>query len=110
MERVNTLPYAQYVHEVNRIWGTPLLREPQLFHTHMVHGQTWHPRLGRKTTRKDSISLSEILGQEWQGRDDEDSSTWSRTANEQDANVLSELKKRFDREAEAIKSNGDFKT
>ena len=110
MERVNTLPYAHYVREVNRIWGTPLLREPQLFHTHMVHGQTWHPRLRRKTTRKDFISLGEMLGPKWQGRDSGESSTWSRAASEQDANLLSELKKRFDREAEAIKPSGDFKT
>ncbi|EDU41216.1 hypothetical protein PtrSN002B_008575 [Pyrenophora tritici-repentis] len=110
MEQVNTLSYARYVREINRIWGKPLLREPQIFRTHMAYGQTWHPRLRRKTNRNQWISLGEMLGPEWQARDDGgDASAWSRTASEQDARVFGELQKRFEMEAEAIKSNGDPK-
>ncbi|KAE8838063.1 hypothetical protein PTNB85_05398 [Pyrenophora teres f. teres] len=111
IEQINTLPYGRYVREINRIWGRPLLREPQLFRTHMVHGQTWHPRLRRKTDRKQWISLGEMLGPEWQARDDKrEASAWALAANEQDARVLGDLEKRFETEAEAIKSNRDPKT
>ncbi|RMZ65997.1 pentatricopeptide repeat domain-containing [Pyrenophora seminiperda CCB06] len=110
MEGVNTLPYAHYVREVNRIWGTPLLREPQLFRSHMVHGQTWHPRLRRRRKRRKIISLGEMLGPDWHGRDGEgDTSPWARAVSELDANVFDQLKKRFESEAEAAGSDGGRK-
>lgn len=68
MERVNTRPYTQYVREVNRIWGSPLFREPQLFVSGMVHDHMWHPRMRRRVNRRASVSLANILGSDWQKR------------------------------------------
>ena len=68
MERVNTRPYAQYVREVNRVWGRPLFREPQLFASGMVHDHMWHPRMRRRTNRRTSLNLVDILGSDWRER------------------------------------------
>ncbi|KAH7361152.1 hypothetical protein BKA66DRAFT_471431 [Pyrenochaeta sp. MPI-SDFR-AT-0127] len=57
MEKANTIPYAVYVNEVNRIWGSELLKEPQSSGTDMLHEQMWHPRLRRKPHRPASINL-----------------------------------------------------
>ncbi|RAR10737.1 hypothetical protein DDE82_001128 [Stemphylium lycopersici] len=71
VERTNIHPYAHYVYEVNKIWGSRLLAEPQLFATGMMHRHMWHPRLRRKVNRKRSLSLGEILGPNWQDRNNE---------------------------------------
>jgi hypothetical protein len=98
MERTNTLPYAQYVHEVNKIWGSPLLREPQLFGKGMVHDHMWHPRMRRNIERRASISLGEILGPNWMGRDKEAYSV----AKDDEAAALEQLQKHFRMQAKAI--------
>jgi hypothetical protein len=68
VEAANTLPFATYVHEVNKIWGSPLLTEPQRFGNGMIHDHMWHPRMRRKTNRRTCIHLAEILGPRWQDR------------------------------------------
>lgn len=62
IEEANPAPYSHYVREVNRYWGSPLFREPRLFHRGMIHDHMWHPRMRRRIDRKASISLSDILG------------------------------------------------
>ncbi|OAL51681.1 hypothetical protein IQ07DRAFT_388260 [Pyrenochaeta sp. DS3sAY3a] len=74
MEKINTTPYAQYVQEVNQIWGTPLLAEPDAFNTGLAHDHMWHPRMRRRVNRKTSISIINILGQNSRNRDGEESS------------------------------------
>jgi hypothetical protein len=69
MEDTNSVPYAQYVREVNKCWGSQLFKEPQLFHRGMVHDHMWHPRMRRRIDRRASINLVEILGPDWQNRD-----------------------------------------
>ncbi|KAG9186268.1 hypothetical protein G6011_02824 [Alternaria panax] len=100
MERTNKLPYARYVHEVNKIWGSPLLREPQLFSKGMVHDHMWHPRMRRNTKRRASISLGEILGPNWMDRNKEGHSA----VKEGDAAALEQLRKHFDMQAKAVET------
>jgi hypothetical protein len=68
MEIANSVPYAQYVREVNKCWGSQLFKEPQLFHKGMIHDHMWHPRMRRRTDRRASVSLVDILGPGWQQR------------------------------------------
>ncbi|KAI4659311.1 uncharacterized protein J4E78_005738 [Alternaria triticimaculans] len=104
VERSNTLPYARYVHEVNKIWGSPLLREPQLFGKGMVHDHMWHPRMRRNIKRRASISLGEILGPNWRDRDQE-----IHTAAKQDENAaISQLQKHFKKQAKAIEPGSEL--
>jgi hypothetical protein len=97
MERVNTIPYAQYVREVNNIWGSNLFREPQLFPKGMIHDHMWHPRMRRKIDRRAFIRISDILGKDWQKRDEEIEKT---VAGQGDA-ALKELERRFEAQAKA---------
>jgi len=71
MEDVNPIPYFTYVREVNEIWGSALFREPRLFHKGMIHDYLWHPRMRRKINRRASIRITEILGPDWQKREEE---------------------------------------
>ena len=100
MERANTLPYARYVDEVNKIWGSPLLREPQLFSKGMVHDHMWHPRMRRTTKRRASVGLGEILGSKYTDRGNEGRSP----TEEDDAAALEQLQKHFDAQAQAMES------
>lgn len=68
MEDTNHLPYAHYVQQVNKIWGSPLFPEPQLLKSNAIHRYAWHPRLWRDVTRKGSVSLAEVLGPAWLDR------------------------------------------
>jgi hypothetical protein len=68
MEDANSVPYAQYVREVNKYWGSQLFKEPQLFHKKMIHDHMWHPRMRRRIDRRASINLVDILGPGWQQR------------------------------------------
>ncbi|KAF1915770.1 hypothetical protein BDU57DRAFT_495717 [Ampelomyces quisqualis] len=61
MENTNSLSYAHYVQEVNKYWGSRLFREPDQFHMGKINGHAWHPRIRRRTDRRASISLHEIL-------------------------------------------------
>jgi hypothetical protein len=45
-----------------------LFREPQRFVNGMLHDHLWHPRMRRSVNRRASISISEILGPDWQNR------------------------------------------
>lgn len=67
MEQSNTIPYAEYVREVNRMWGTPLLTEPQLLGRGRLDGVLWHPRLRRRVDRKREVSLKQAMGEQWAG-------------------------------------------
>lgn len=59
MEKANSTPYAVYVEEVNKIWGSQLLKEPQTFGTDALHEEMWHPRLRRKANRRIPIRPAE---------------------------------------------------
>ncbi|KAF1925850.1 uncharacterized protein M421DRAFT_423413 [Didymella exigua CBS 183.55] len=61
MEQSNTTPYADYVREINRVWGEPLLTEPQKLGASMLDGHKWHPRLRRRVDRKKEVSLKQAL-------------------------------------------------
>ncbi|KAF2251676.1 hypothetical protein BU26DRAFT_516461 [Trematosphaeria pertusa] len=74
MERANIIPYAEYVHEVNKLWGSPLFREPGLFGKSRLHAMMWHPRLERRVHRRTVLRLSEIGGPNWRKSDEEKSS------------------------------------
>ncbi|EUC32594.1 hypothetical protein COCCADRAFT_98319 [Bipolaris zeicola 26-R-13] len=103
MERVNTRPYAQYIREVNRIWGSPLFREPQLFASGMVHHHMWHPRMRRKINRRASINLVDILGPDWRERHSEWQAATPQSAVKGDvAESLDHLKHSFAVQAEAL--------
>ncbi|KAF2867438.1 hypothetical protein BDV95DRAFT_582160 [Massariosphaeria phaeospora] len=65
MEDVNPIPYGEYVREVNRIWGTPLFAEPQLWGKSRLHGWMWHPRLERRVRRRTSVRIGEVVGPAW---------------------------------------------
>jgi hypothetical protein len=69
MEDNNTVPYSTYVKEVNRIWGSPLFREPELFGKDRLHAAMWHPRLPRWVHRRTELRIGEILGKGWRGND-----------------------------------------
>lgn len=63
----NTKAYAAYVKEVNQIWGTPLIADPESFsHSRLLKLHAWHPRLPRQRYRKTSISLRRTFGPHWQ--------------------------------------------
>jgi hypothetical protein len=67
----NTVPYTTYVREVNKIWGTPLFREPELFGKERLYGAMWHPRLRRRVHRRTELRIGEILGTGWRRRTSE---------------------------------------
>ena len=69
MERENTIPYTEYVREVNRIWGSPLFTEPQMLGFGTMDGYLWHPRWRRRVDRKGEISLRQFEGDEWEHGD-----------------------------------------
>jgi len=71
MAASNTIPYTEYVREVNRIWGRPLLREPSLYGTSRMHGLMWHPRFQRQVHRRTFLPLGEIVPS-WQAHDNMD--------------------------------------
>lgn len=103
MEKVNTQPYAQYVREVNRIWGRPLFREPQLFASGMVHDRMWHPRMRRRTNRRTSLNLVDILGSDWRQRHREwQAKTSDSAVKGQVAESLDHLKHSFSVQAKAL--------
>ncbi|KAF1943877.1 hypothetical protein EJ02DRAFT_452921 [Clathrospora elynae] len=100
MEVVNTLPYARYVHEANKIWGSPLLLEPQHFGKGVLYNDIWHPRLRRKINRRTSISPGVILGPNWRVRISEDDDESGGKAAEKD--LLEQLEKHFAKQAKAM--------
>ncbi|CBY02143.1 hypothetical protein IAQ61_006729 [Plenodomus lingam] len=51
METTNTKPYSAYVEEVNEIWGSTLIVEPQKI-GEMVGKAVWHPRLRRRMNHR----------------------------------------------------------
>lgn len=61
MEQSNSTPYAEYVKEINKIWGTPLFTEPAKLGASRLDGYKWHPRLKRRIDRKCEISLRQVL-------------------------------------------------
>ncbi|KAF2677412.1 hypothetical protein K458DRAFT_423909 [Lentithecium fluviatile CBS 122367] len=67
----NTIPYVVYVREINRIWGTPLFREPQLYGKSRMHGLMWHPRFARTWGhhRRIFLRIAEVIP-EWEGQDE----------------------------------------
>jgi hypothetical protein len=65
MHRANTIPYVEFVREVNNIWGAPLFREPQLYGKSRLHALMWHPRFARETRQSTYFSLDEVLGPGW---------------------------------------------
>lgn len=103
MEEVNPLPYSHYVREVNKHWGSPLFREPSLFHRGMIHDHMWHPRMRRRVDRRTSINLDEILGPGWQ---DDDSKSVQRDAEAAtDDAAYKELLRTFSAQSIAINSD-----
>jgi hypothetical protein len=103
MERVNTRPYAQYIREVNKIWGSPLFREPQLFASGMVHHHMWHPRMRRMINRRAFINLVDILGPDWRERHKERQAETPKRAVQGDAEEsLDRLRHSFAVQAEAL--------
>lgn len=107
LERANRTPYAEYVREVNKIWGRPLLTEPELlFSGNKLNKNMWHPRLRRLTERPTFVHLNEILGRNWQHDDSEDAiedtskaSDIGETAN---SKALEDLQKHFAAQSEAV--------
>ncbi|CAO2653895.1 Nn.00g106280.m01.CDS01 [Neocucurbitaria sp. VM-36] len=65
MEQANTIPYMEYIREVNKIWGIKLFGESQILGTGTPHDLVWHPRLAKNTNRRTQIALSELLGPDW---------------------------------------------
>ncbi|KAF3035703.1 hypothetical protein E8E12_006879 [Didymella heteroderae] len=61
MEQSNTIPYAEYIKEINRIWGEPLLTEPQKLGASRLDGHKWHPRLRRRVDRQKEVNLRQAL-------------------------------------------------
>ncbi len=110
IERANSMPYAEYVQEVNRIWGSPLFRVPQLLGKGgILYSRMWHPRLSRKMRSKPSINLAEYLGPDWQNRIGKEvfykkrQGLWAH-----DALDLDEMKKHFDAQKSALGSDTDL--
>jgi hypothetical protein len=111
MEMTNCLPYASYVHEANKIWGSPLLRDPQLFGKGMMHDHMWHPRIHRKIDRKAEISLGEMLGPHWRDRgSDEDAQQRDKAVEKDHAAALEELQEHFSNQAKTTEPGFDFLT
>jgi hypothetical protein len=109
VEMTNILPYARYVQEANKIWGSPLLREPQLFGKGMLHDHMWHPRLRRKIDRKAEISLGEVLGSNWQDRgSDDDAQQGDRVVEKEQAAALEELQEHFATQAKMMEPGFEF--
>jgi hypothetical protein len=100
MEDANSVPYAQYVREVNRYWGSQLFKEPQLFHKRMIHDHMWHPRMRRRIDRRASINLIDILGPGWQQRNGD--SNESRQKSAVDDLAVKELERKFAAQALAL--------
>lgn len=61
MEQSNQTPYAEYVKEINEIWGEPLFTEPAKLGASRLDGYKWHPRLRRRVDRKKEVSLRQAL-------------------------------------------------
>lgn len=61
MEQSNETSYAEYVNEINRIWGEPLFTEPAKLGASRLGGYKWHPRLRRRVDRKREVSLKQTL-------------------------------------------------
>jgi len=61
MEQANRTPYAEYVKEINKIWGEPLFTEPAKLGASRLDGFKWHPRLRRRVDRRKEVSLGQIL-------------------------------------------------
>ena len=105
MEKANSIRYASYVEEVNKIWGQPLFRAPQLFGQGAAHQHMWHPRLGREVERRLSISLKEALGRNWQRDIGKDEHSGKHDMAENDDVGLEELQKQFTMQAESSKTD-----
>jgi hypothetical protein len=101
MEDVNPIPYANYVREVNHIWGSQLFREPTTFHRGLVHDHMWHPRLRRKIDRRDFVRLDDVLGKEWRKRDDN-------VDGKQDDAALKDLQRTFEAQALAPEPGSEW--
>ncbi|KAF1849154.1 uncharacterized protein K460DRAFT_375856 [Cucurbitaria berberidis CBS 394.84] len=108
MEDVNTIPYARYIQEVNKICGRMLFREPTLLGKGIPHLRTWHPRLRRNPNRRGSISLNAILGPQWRQQSRTDNESDERAA--KDTTALEELQKHFLAQAKAIDPTKDAGT
>lgn len=67
MERENKVSYAEYVREVNRIWGAKLFTEPQELGTGRFDALRWHPRFRRRVDRVKEVSLRRAMGADWAG-------------------------------------------
>ncbi|KAJ4984398.1 pentatricopeptide repeat domain-containing protein [Stagonosporopsis vannaccii] len=67
MERANTVPYKDYVREVNKLWGERLFTEPQMLGKGRLDGVLWHPRFRRRGDRGRDVSLRWAMGGEWAG-------------------------------------------
>jgi hypothetical protein len=100
MEDMNSVPYVQYVREVNKYWGSQLFEEPQLFHKGMIHDHMWHPRMRRRIDRRASVNLVDILGRGWQNRSED--SGESRVAPAAEDSAFKELQRRFSAQALAL--------
>ena len=83
MERVNTIPYTQYIEEVNTIWGSRLFGDPQSVGKDKLHRHVWHPRLRRRIHRETSISLAPTLGSDGREQSSEKESRSKERASEE---------------------------
>ncbi|KAF3045809.1 hypothetical protein E8E11_009281 [Didymella keratinophila] len=61
MEQANRTSYAEYVKEINKIWGEPLFTEPAELGASRLDGFKWHPRLRRRVDRRKEVSLRQNL-------------------------------------------------
>ncbi|KAJ4367920.1 hypothetical protein N0V86_009760 [Didymella sp. IMI 355093] len=64
MEQANMIPYAEYVREINGLWGEPLLTEPQKLGVSRLDKYKWHPRFRRAVDRKREVSLKQAAREE----------------------------------------------
>lgn len=102
MEAVNTIPYATYIREVNRIWGTTLFNERETSTKGTAQHDLWDPRKRRTRNRKSSLLYNEISGLDWQtsGSKDETVAGELRRNNTQDA--LVEMQHIFAEQSKAL--------
>ncbi|KAJ4374763.1 hypothetical protein N0V83_001839 [Neocucurbitaria cava] len=90
MEDTNTMTYAEYVQEVNEIWGSTLFTDPHLMGKDTTHKYMWHPRLRRRINRPTAVSLAHFMGLD------------SRKHNDDNEAALGELKQHFEAQAKAV--------
>lgn len=116
LEQTNTKSYTEYVREVNEIWGSQLLVEPAELGKSALYDYAWHPRRRRKTNRKATVSLKEVMGPHWQQPDSKLDLEVTRKskAGSNDIAGLEELQKHFAAQAKAkdidVFSQGDLQS